>query len=192
MTHPLIDALSPKWTQDKLYQFLQDLSEEELFNQPAPKASSIAWHIWHIARIADILQASFPDREQVWELDNLVETYGLDSSKLGLLQMGVLQSPQDAASVPPKIGKDNLLVYSRDVFDLVEDVFANLVYDDMYIQRESILKIDWDARPRVEGRGQDVLTLNDLEFHNAHSQRHLGMIEALIGVVSERKGTATI
>ena len=192
MVDPIVQALSPQWTQNQLYHFLQDLTDEELFRQPSPIAPSIGWHIWHIARNADMFQASFGDRLQVWERDNLVATYGLKPSKLGLLQMGVLQTPQDAILVPKTIGKDRLVTYVHTVFEAVDDVFSKLTVDDLYRPRESILKIDWSAAPMIEGKGSDVLTIEDIVFHATHSQRHLGMIEALVGVIFERKGTATI
>ena len=191
MTDAIIQALDPGWAQNSLYRFLQILSEEELFYQPSLTVSPIAWHIWHVARCADMLQASFRG-QQVWERDQLVTMYELDAAKLGLLQMGALQDSQDAAIAPKQIGKNNLLSYSREVFDCVGEVFASLTRDDLYEPRESILKINWDARPQVEGKGRDVLTVNDLTFHHGHSQRHLGMVEALVGVLFERQGTATI
>ena len=96
MTDPIVQALDPQYAQNRLYRFLQELTDEELFVQPASTAPPIAWHIWHIARYADMFQSIFSDREQVWECDNLVEAYGLDVAKLGLLQAGVQQTPQHA------------------------------------------------------------------------------------------------
>ena len=69
-----------------------DLSDEQLRRRPADVAPSvspsIAWHLWHIARWADFLQASLPGMapelerrlgpgRQVWEVEGLAARWGL-------------------------------------------------------------------------------------------------------------------
>jgi hypothetical protein len=103
-----------------------------------PTATPAGWHLWHIARWADVLQASHPNRRfspdvpwdrsrQIWAIDKLASHWGLQAERLGILEVAA------GARVP--VGAD-------------------------------------------------------LMFHVTHANRHLGMIEALRGVLDLR-GTAT-
>ena len=132
------------------------------------------------------------DFQEHWEQAELVVKFGLDPTKLGLLQMGTIQSSQEAADVISTMGQERLLEYARSAFDMTDAALKELALADLYTPRESILRIDWSATPFTEGKGADVLLIEDLNFHSTHSQRHLGMIEALIGVMFNREGTATI
>ncbi len=194
MSDPIVKSLSGgiSWIQNRLIRETNSLTETQFCQQPSPSAPPIGWHVWHVARWADILQASMTDQKQHWELAGLVVKFGLDPMKLGLLQMGSIQSPQEAADIISTMGKEQLLEYARSAFDMTDDALKELALADLYTPRESILRIDWSARPITEGRGANVLLFDDLKFHMNHSQRHLGMIEALIGVMFNREGTATI
>jgi hypothetical protein len=194
MSDPIVESMlgNLSWTQNAIIKATGDLTEEEFCRQPSPKAPPIGWHVWHVSRLADMLQASLPNREQHWERAGLVASYGLESLRLGLLQMGATLSPQKATAVIGALGQERLIDYARSVFDMTDAALKELTLEDLYTPRESILKIDWNARPFTEGRGADVLLFNDLQFHMTHSQRHLGMIEALIGTMFNREGTATI
>ena len=186
----ILDTIS--WTQNRMIRETSNLTEAEFCRQPSLAAPPIGWHVWHIGRWADILQASMTDLQEYWEKAELVVKFGLDPTKLGLLQMGSIQSPQEAADVISTMGQERLLEYARSTFDMTDAALKELALADLYTPRESILRIDWSARPFTEGRGADVLLFDDLKFHMNHSQRHLGMIEALIGVMFNRAGTATI
>ena len=106
--------------------------------------------------------------------------------------MGSTQSPQEATEVIVAIGQERLIEYAQTVFGMTVSALEVLTLEDLYTPRESILRINWSATPFTEGKGADVLLVEDLNFHSTHSQRHLGMIEALIGVMFNREGTATI
>ena len=194
MSDPIVNSILENitWTQNRIIRETSSLSEEEFCQPPSPTAPPIGWHIWHVSRLADMLQASLPKREQHWERAGLVAKYGLEPSRLGLLQMGTTQSPQEAVDVIGALGQERLIEYAQSVFDMTDAALKELSLEDLYTPRESILRIDWDARPFTEGRGADVLLVDDLKFHMTHSQRHLGMIEAIIGVMFNREGTATI
>jgi len=180
------------WTHSRIYSNTINLAEDDLLTQPSITAPSIGWHVWHIARWADMLQASFSDQSEIWKETDLVSEFGLDPSKLGLLQMGTSLSHQDACAIPIAINKERLMDYAKTIFDLCDDAMADLMDEDLYTARKSILKIDFSTSPAVEGEGNDVLLNDDLAFHYGHANRHLGMIEALIGVMFNRSGTATI
>jgi len=194
MSDPIVKKIldNISWTQNRMIRETSILTEAEFCQQPSPAAPPIGWHVWHIARWADMLQASMTDLQEYWEQAKLVVKFGLDPTKLGLLQMGSIQSPQEAAEVISTMGQDRLLEYARSACDMTDAALKELALADLYTPRESILRIDWNATPFTEGKGADVLLVEDLIFHSTHSQRHLGMIEALIGVMFNREGTATI
>jgi hypothetical protein len=194
MSDPIVQWIigSTAWAQDALIENTQPLTEPEFCQQPSPNAPPIGWHLWHIARWADILQESMTDQVEYWKQAGLPAKFGLDPTKLGLLQMGTSQSSQEATDVIITMGKEPLLEYARTVFDMAVSALEALTLEDLYTPCESIIRIDWSTTPFTEGKGEDVLLFNNFEFHIGHSQRHLGMIEALIGAMFNREGTATI
>lgn len=56
----------------------EDLSDEMSFFRPTPDANSIAWLIWHSARIQDAQLAHIAGIEQVWFSGGWVDRFALD------------------------------------------------------------------------------------------------------------------
>jgi uncharacterized damage-inducible protein DinB len=54
------------------------LSDDQLAHRVAPDANSIAWLVWHTARVQDAQIAHAAGTEQVWVSDGWVERFGLD------------------------------------------------------------------------------------------------------------------
>nr|WP_170306372.1 mycothiol transferase [Mycolicibacter kumamotonensis] len=54
------------------------LTEEVADYRPTPQANSIAWLLWHSARVQDIQIAQVAGVEQVWTRDGWVDRFGLD------------------------------------------------------------------------------------------------------------------
>jgi hypothetical protein len=54
------------------------LTDEVSGYRPTPNANSIAWLIWHSARVQDIQVADIAGVEQVWTRDGWVDRFGLD------------------------------------------------------------------------------------------------------------------
>lgn len=54
------------------------LTDEQLTHRPGPDANSIAWLVWHAARVQDAQVAEVADLEQVWTAQGFVDTFGLD------------------------------------------------------------------------------------------------------------------
>ena len=168
-----------------------DLSDEQLARRPADVAPSvapsIAWHLWHIARWADFLQASLPGMtpalaqrlgpgRQVWEAEGLAARWGL-AAAAGYRETGMGLDDEGSARLRLP-GKAALLDYGRAAFARAdravaavdEGVFATPC-TDLYDRRTSV--------------GSAVMS------HLTHASRHLGMIEALKGMLGVR-GTATL
>jgi hypothetical protein len=71
----LVDALNR--TAEGAEGLLEGLSEEELAHRPTPQANSIAWLVWHIARVQDDHVAGVADLEQVYTAQGYAERFGL-------------------------------------------------------------------------------------------------------------------
>ncbi|GJN98519.1 hypothetical protein NJB1907f44_11770 [Mycobacterium marinum] len=54
------------------------LTEQVANYRPTPAANSIAWLIWHSARVQDVQVADIAGVEQAWTRDGWVDRFGLD------------------------------------------------------------------------------------------------------------------
>ena len=168
-----------------------DLSDEQLTRRPADVAPSvapcIAWHLWHIARWADFLQASLPGMasqlerrlgpgRQIWDVEKLAALWGI-APAAGYRETGM--GLDDEGSGRLRLPEKGLLLdYGRRVFAKANRAVAAVDGElfmtpctDLYEQNTSI--------------GTAVMS------HLTHANRHLGMIEALKGMLGVR-GTATL
>ena len=168
-----------------------DLSDEQLTRRPADVAPSvapsIAWHLWHIARWADFLQASLPAMapelerrlgpgRQIWEAENLAARWGL-ASTAGYAGTGM--GLDDEGSARLRLPEKGLLLdYGRRAFSMADRAVA-AVNDELFVTPCT------DLYERRTSIGTAVLS------HLTHANRHLGMIEALKGMLGVR-GTATL
>lgn len=168
-----------------------ELSDEQLSFRPAhiaPSATpSIAWHLWHVARWADLLQAGLPSMaaelelvlgpgRQIWEAEDLAARWGLSSAS-GYRESGMgLDDEASAGLRLPK--KEILLDYSGRVFAMA-DRAVSAVNEELF-QTPST-----DLYEHTTSIGTAVMS------HLVHVNRHLGMIEALKGMLGVQ-GTATL
>jgi len=186
-----------------LLKVTQELTEEQFLRRPSPTAPPIGWHLWHIARWADRFQASFPKRgdgnttepsdpnRDIWHIENLAARWDLDPGTLGALETGPGMEHDVAASVSKIIGKQNLLHYARRVFAASEQAIKNFPPTDLSNPRKTIMEFEITGATVREVRGKDTTHIADIMFHITHSNRHLGMIEALRGLL-DMNGTATV
>ena len=79
------DAAAQELLRDAFTRLIEHVDEltdgltDEIANyQPTPDANSIAWLIWHSARVQDIQLADVAGVEQVWTRDGWVDRFGLD------------------------------------------------------------------------------------------------------------------
>jgi DinB family protein len=174
-------------THRRLLEIAEDLSEAQLRWSPGTRAPSIAFHIWHMARWADRLQATLPRMtalapgsepvRELWEAEALAQRWGWSAGTPGYGQTGMEMSDEAAAdlTLPPR---EMLFDYARRAFDAA-DRAVGAIQDQ-----------------QLEQRGVDIYEHENsvgyvLLVHVSHASRHLGMIECLRGVQGLH-GTATV
>jgi DinB superfamily len=174
-----------------IVQVTSDLSDQQLAHRPpdvAPSvAPSIAWHLWHITRWADFLQASLAGMDaelerrlgpgrQIWEIEDLAARWGL-AAAAGYrgTGMGLDDEGSSRLRLP---GKGLLLDYGRRVFPKADRAVAA-------VNEELFMRPCTDLYERRTSIGTAVMS------HLTHASRHLGMMEALKGMLGVR-GTATL
>jgi uncharacterized damage-inducible protein DinB len=175
-------------THRRLLEVVDDLSEEQLNWRPGSHAPSIGFHVWHMARWADRLQATLPSMttsraqrlgpvREIWEADALAQRWGWRADALGYGQTGMEMG--DEMAVDLKLPhKDALLEYARHAV-AVADRAVGAIVDDQLEERG------------IDIYGQENSVGYVLLVHLSHASRHLGMIECLRGVQGLR-GTATV
>lgn len=81
---------------DLVHGVLAGAGERELTTRLGPEANTIAWLVWHLARVEDAQVADVAGTEQVWTAQGFAERFGLpfdaDATGYG-------QSPDEVAQV---------------------------------------------------------------------------------------------
>jgi hypothetical protein len=164
----------------------ESLTDDEILWKPDGYNNSIGFNLWHIARWSDNLIAEilkeFPDLDvqvggatEIWEQESLAEKWGLPPV---LYPGGTGLSDEDAHGLKFP-AKEEMLAYLRKTFLRTEE----------FIEK-------FDARyPSSERLADEKLykTLSDIRwnlyYYLMHHCRHLGMMEALKGLLTG-KGSA--
>ncbi|MCC6180063.1 MAG: DinB family protein [Chloroflexi bacterium] len=153
---------------------------------------SIAFHLWHLGRWADRVQSTVPgltpslgerlgSGTEIWDVDGIAAAWGFDESTLGNGRTGSGMTDADAQALPfPP--REVLLGYVERAFQAVERAFA-AIDDEQFVQSASLTT--------AHGPVHTIMVGEIMTSHLAHVSRHLGMIEALIGVLGAH-GTATM
>lgn len=162
------------------------LTDDQMLWRPTGYNNSIAFNLWHIARWSDNLIAEvlkeYPDlalglgdATEIWEQDSLAEKWGLPA----VLYPGGTGLSDDAVEGLKFPAKDEMVAYLRKTFSRTEEFVEKL-----------------DARhPASEPVAEEALnkTLTEVRWHLyyylMHHCRHLGMMEALKGLLTG-KGSA--
>ncbi len=180
----------------------EPLDEEDFCRSFSATSPPIGWHLWHIGRWADRVQASLPRANDpegyqpnpnngLWEQEMLAAEWDLDSSTLGILEQGGGMTHDDAASLPQKVGKTNIIDYAKRSFALLDEALQSLDTDRFGDVRLSVLEFEVRNGKLYKARGKETTIAADLAFHFSHVNRHLGMIEALRGLL-HRDGSITV
>jgi Protein of unknown function (DUF664) len=142
----------------RLIEHVDELTEgltDEIANyQPTPAANSIAWLIWHSARVQDIQLAHVAGVEEVWTRDGWVDRFALD---LPRHDTGYGHSAQEAAKV--RAPADLLSGYYHAVHKLTLEYVAGVTADEL----SRIVDTSWD--PPVTASARLVSIIDDCAQH---------------------------
>ena len=115
---------------------LEGLGEDALLWRPDPEANTIAWLLWHVARIEDDHLAGIADREQEWTAGGWAPRFGLDAAATDI---GYGHTSEEVGAVRPDDGPRTLRDYhdrvaSRTLEDLeaLDPDHLDRVVDDSY------------------------------------------------------------
>jgi hypothetical protein len=180
-------------THTRILALAEKLSDEQLRWRPTPDSLSIAFHVWHVARWADHIQAAFPGMTselgrrlapgaQIWEAEDLATQWGFQPGQLGYAATGMTMSETIAMRLtfPPR---DTLLAYLGRAFAAVDRALT-AIDDQQFDEAEQ-------PQPLTEGIWGAGTVGGALLAHLIHDNRHLGMIECLIGFQTG-SGSATV
>lgn len=167
--------------QDNLLGLVEGLTDEQIRWTPNLTTPCIGFHVWHLARWADYLQEIINGRgTQIWETQNLAAHWNLETASLGYAQTGMGMDDATAAALPIP-AKPVVLDYARCAFDAAQRAVERIGDDGFYTAYEVFHKENW----RDGQIGPIIATWL------THDNRHLGMIECLVGVQGTR-GSADI
>ena len=134
------------------------LTSEVATYRPTPQANSIAWLIWHSARVQDVqicdIANTLSDPGDVWTRDGWVDRFGLD---LPRDDTGYGHGPDDVAKV--RAPAELLAGYYRAVHDMTLGFVETLSDADL----ERVVDRRWD--PPVTASARLVSIVDDCAQH---------------------------
>lgn len=130
------------------------LAEEVADFRPTPNANSMAWLLWHSARVQDIQVAHVAGVEQVWTRDGWVDRFGLD---LPRDDTGYGHGPVQVAKVHAPAGL--LSGYYHAVHKLTLEYLAGVTAGEL----ARVVDTNWD--PPVTASVRLVSTIDDCAQH---------------------------
>jgi Protein of unknown function (DUF664) len=144
----------------------EGLTEEQANYRPTPNANTIAWLIWHSARVLDDQGlAPIAGIEQVWTQQGWVDRFGLD---LPRDDHGYGHGPDEVAKV--QASAELLAGYYHAVHAVILEFVAGVTVDDL----ARIVDRNWD--PPVTASVRLVSIINDCT-------QHLGQAAYLLGIL---------
>ena len=166
----------------QLIQATGALTDIEASTWPTATAPSCKWHLWHMGRWADYVQALLSpvvdsQSPELWEFAGIADEWGFTGIDLGLWGAGSGLGNENGKSLPLP-DTTRVTTYAREAFALLEQRVARIdasAFDSAFT--------DW--------HGNDTSVGDALIGYIAHANRHLGMIEAISGVLG-KNGTVTI
>jgi hypothetical protein len=115
---------------------VQGLDPVQLTKAPATGANTIAWLLWHVARVQDHHVAQLVAEEQLWLSGDWARRFGLDPDPGNT---GYGHAPEDVVAVQPE-GSEVLLEYLEAVDRRVRTLLGGLVASDL----DRIVDRRWD------------------------------------------------
>jgi uncharacterized damage-inducible protein DinB len=149
------------------HEVVKGLSPDQLAERPGPRANSIAWLLWHLARIQDDHVAEVADLEQVWTAQGWADRFALS---FDAADTGYGHTPEQVASV--QVGADLLTGYLDAVQEQTTAYVSQLTEQDL----GRVVDDRWD--PPVSLGVRLVSVVNDDAQHVGQAAYVKGLIHA--------------
>ena len=163
------------------------------------EAPPIGWHLWHMARFADRLQSKLAAvtegaaGAEIWYDQDISGQWQVSAGDLGVFESGMGQSHLNAQGIIKQAGQAAVVAYAEAAFAACDAQIKRLSAADFDRAYHGILDYGYDAKtgevwqsePKENSVAQDVI------FHATHGSRHMGMMEALRGLLGSA-GTLSI
>src|SRR6476659_2166466 len=131
----------------RLIEHVQDLTDgltdEVAFFRPTGTANSIAWQIWHSARVQDAQLCDIAGIEEVWTRDGWVDRFGLD---LPRNDTGYGHGEQEVAKV--RAPADLLSGYYHAVHEFTLEYTSGVTADEL----ARVVDNNWDPPVTASAR----------------------------------------
>ena len=161
--------------QEILLELIDDLTDEQIAWAPNGTTPCVGFHVWHMARWADYLQELFNGKgSQIWEAEGLADRWNMATQSLGYAQTG-MEMDQASAKALQLPAKAILLDYVRRAFAAAQEAVRGLRDEEFFAVHECFHGENWHGGQI----GPIVVTWM------THDNRHLGMIEGLIGLLGK-------
>ena len=166
----------------QLIQAIDALTDEEASKWPTTTAPSCKWHLWHMARWADYVQSLLSSvvadkTPELWEFSGVADEWRFDGVDLGMWGAGSGLGNESGQSLPLP-GVKRVRAYAREAFELLE-------------QRVGMLDDTTFNAPFTDWHNVETSTGDAMVGYLAHANRHLGMMEAISGVLG-KDGSVTV
>ena len=148
-------------------QVVSGLSADQLAYRPGPRANSIAWLVWHLARIQDDHVADVAGLDQVWTSAGWHERFGLPFNPH---DTGYGHRPDDVAQLDGVSGED-LVGYLAAVHEQTLGYLKDLTLTDL----DRIVDERWD--PPVSLGVRLISVVNDDSQHLGQAAYVRGLLE---------------
>ncbi|HEY0807966.1 MAG TPA: DUF664 domain-containing protein [Pseudonocardiaceae bacterium] len=162
----LTDALHR--VRDTVHDAVDGLTPNELAYRIDPGANSIAWLVWHLARVQDDHVADVAETDQVWIADGWVARFGLP---LAPTDTGYGHSPDEVGQL--RVSAELLTGYYDAVYDQTVKYVRGLTDADL----PRIVDEGWDPPVTLGVRLVSVI---------ADTLEHAGQAEFVRGVLARR------
>ncbi len=143
------------------------LDDEQLTHRPGPEANSIAWLVWHLARVQDDHVADVAGLEQVWTAQGFCDRFALP---LGDDDIGFGHSSAEVSQV--RADADQLVAYLSAVHEQTRGYLLGLAAGDL----DRVVDERWD--PPVTLGARLVSVLNDDTQHLGQARYVRGLLGA--------------
>jgi uncharacterized damage-inducible protein DinB len=128
------------------------LSQEELEARPGPKANTIEWLVWHIARVQDDHVSDLAGREQVWLSQGFADRFHLP---LDAHDTGYGNTTKEVGRVRG-VPAGDLLAYCDAVHEQTLDVLGGLTTAEL----DRVVDTQWDPPVTLAVRLVSVIADN--------------------------------